>query len=301
MNYPTSHADMAFHPRRSQCQATWAPLFIEPVVGSGERLCIGVAVANQNEFLVVPVAALDRLACLYGQEAGAILFASELATKTLTEHLARGGPASLADWLPPVEGIFMGQPRPGAGESISDVARTALMQSASLVEKLADEEETAESSERAGLSSNRLEKLVREEVMTKRPDFRELFGRRFRVAENARATRIGFTGNRLVANFGLLVPGQLSGLVSVAKAKLWDLGQLRNGALNSLLPDHGHEFELLLHRIKREDPQYSDRQVASVEEAVNELEEEADKVSIRCRPLTSPGEIAAHLLEREAA
>ena len=113
MNYPTAHANMAFHPRRSQCQATWAPLFIEPVVGSGERLCIGVAVANQNEFLVVPVAALDRLACLYGQEAGAILFASELATKALTEHLARGGLASLADWLPPLEGVFMGQPRPG--------------------------------------------------------------------------------------------------------------------------------------------------------------------------------------------
>jgi len=62
-----------------------------------------------------------------------------------------------------------------------------------------------------------------------------------------------------------------------------------------------NRFELLINRIRQDDPHYSDRQVESVQEAVNELEMEADKKEIRCRPLESPDAIAQVIVEAEAA
>lgn len=114
--------------------------------------------------------------------------------------------------------------------------------------------------------------------------------------------RLGFVGRRLAANFGLLVPGPLSTLVNNAKAKLWDLEQLKTGSQAGIFQGHGGmSFELLVHRACKDDPQYSDRQLKSVDAAVVELEEEADKVNIRCRAMTSPGQMAEFLLQQEAA
>jgi hypothetical protein len=60
-------------------------------------------------------------------------------------------------------------------------------------------------------------------------------------------------------------------------------------------------FELLVHRARQDDPQYSDRQLKSVDAAFVELEKEAERVSIGCRSMTSTGQIAEYLLGLEAA
>jgi hypothetical protein len=300
---PTAVIDnLEFPARRSTHKASWAPIYIEPMVGSGERICTAVIAGNESDFVLVPVPSLDRLSCLYGAQAKAVSFANEIALHAIREWVSGRGFGAIEKWSSPVEGVILGALRRGAGESLEDVARTGLLQCASLVEKLADEEETTEAGARAEVSTRRLEKLVREEVVTARPDLHKRFDQQFRVNERARATRIGFTGNRLVANFGLLVPGQLANLVNNAKAKLWDLEQLRSGALAGMFPQSGTlSFELLLHRVRRDDPQYSERQITSIDEAGLELEAEADKVQIRTRQMTSPGAIATFVLEREAA
>jgi hypothetical protein len=225
-----------------------------------------------------------------------------MALNAIREWTAERGFADIEQWSSPVEGIVLGAIRRGAGETLEDVARAGLLQCASLVEKLSEEEDTAEAGTRAEVSTRRLEKLVREAVIAARPDLLTRFDQQFRVSERARPTRIGFTGNRLVANFGLLIPGQLANLVNNAKAKLWDLEQLRTGALAGMFPHNNvSAFELLLYRVRRDDPQFSERQIAYVDEAAVELEAEADKVQIRARQMTSPDDIASFVLEREAA
>ena len=291
-----------FPARRSTRKASWAPIYIEPVVGSGERICTAVVAGDDNGFIVVPVPSLDRLSCLYGTQAQALSFANDLALNAIRDWISTRGFAAIEKWLSPVEGVLLGASRRGAGESLEDVARTGLLQCASLVEKLVEEDETSEAVARTEVSTRRLEKLVREAVVEARPELHKRFDQRFRVNERARETRIGFTGNRLIANFGMLVPGQLAVLVNNAKAKLWDLEQLRSGALGGMFPQTGGvSFELLLNRVPPDAPQYSDRQIASIEEAGQELEAEADKVQIRARQMTSPGEIATFVLEKEAA
>lgn len=299
---PNPFEQIQFPKRRSTQRASWVPVYIEPVVGSGERLCIGVVVADTQEHLVVPVPALERLACIYGDSAAALSYSAALALTTIRQRLSGQGAALLSSLRAPLEGIVVGHVRTGAGESLEEIARTSLMQSASLVEKAVEEEDSVEAAERTALSTRRLERLVQETVVGKRPDLVNAFNKSFRITTEARAMRVGFVGRRLAANFGLIVPGPLATLVNNAKAKLWDLEQLRTGSQSGIFHGHtGMSFELLVHRARKEDPQYSDRQLKSVDAAVVELEEEADRVSIRCRAMTSPGQMADFLLEQEAA
>lgn len=291
-----------FPERRSNRRALWSPVYIEPVVGSGERLCVGVVVAGETEHLVVPVPALERLSCLYGDAATSLSHGAALALHALGNQMAREGEKAINALRVPVDGIFFGPVRRGAGESLADVARTALLQSASLVEKAIEEEETPEVVERTTLSTRRLEQLVQDVVVNARPDLARAFRKTFQVTPEARPMRLGFVGQKLAANFGLLVPGPLSTLVNNAKAKLWDLEQLRTGTNAGMFASNSHmTFELLVHRVEQDAPQYSTQQLKAVDAAVLELETEADKVDIRCRAMFSPRQIADSLLLREAA
>jgi len=76
------------------------------------------------------------------------------------------------------------------------------------------------------------------------------FGRTFALSDFARRTAYGFVGQRLVANFAALggtTSEALSGQVDRAKARLWDLWQLKESILRDVwgIPMKGCEFELL--------------------------------------------------------
>jgi len=295
------NTELQFPVRRDGVKAKWIPLYIEPVVGSGERIAIGIAVANQNGYLTVPVAALERLQCLYGKENETLMFAAKAAIESFERALSKEGDHALETWQAPFEGVIKGATRIGAGNSLEEIARSGLMLCSSLVEKLAEAEEIEES--RTAVSMSRLEFLIKEKVLAKRQSLEISFNRPFKYATSGRATRIGFVGQRLVANFGLLAPFHLSQLFKDAKAKLWDLAQIKEDIQRPEfnLSTQLNNFELLINRVREDDPQYSDKQIESVQEAYNELEFEADRKEIRCRPLRSPDEIANHIVELEAA
>lgn len=302
-SFPTLES-LGFPARRSSHRAFWAPIYLEPMVGSGERLCIGVVAGDNDTTIVLGVQNLERLACLYGEEANAFIFASQVALQSTEGKVRKEGIRSLAGWLGAMDGLAFGEIRAGAGTSLEDVAKTGLMQCASLLLQANNIgfEDNVVPFAHAETSLRRLENLVRDYVAARRPELMGSFGQLYRVSDKARPTRIGFIGTKLAANFGLLVPGRIGPLVDQAKAKLWDLTQLKSGSMLDMFTTVGDmEFELLLHRVSPQDPQYSDRQLFQVAAAVLELEEEADKASIRCRPMYSTLEIADFLLAKEAA
>lgn len=293
---------LGFSERRSNHYGLWAPIYMEPMVGSGERLCVGIVTADADRSIVYPVPTLERLVCIYGNEVEAFVLASRLALSATERHVAQYGISALEGWGGPVEGLTFGLIRSGAGSDLEDIARTGLMLCASLVNQLSEEDEDEQVAANADGFSGRLEYLVKNAVIARRPDLQRAFGKSFSASDLARPARIGFAGTRLVANFGLIVPGKLSSLVSTAKAKLWDLKQLKSGALSGFFNDgDGLAYELLVHRTRDDDPQFTERQIRGMKAAVLELEEEADKVDIRCRPMDSPMAIAEFVLEKEAA
>jgi hypothetical protein len=218
--------------------------------------------------------------------------------KVMTEH----GPEGLGRWKAPVEGVYLGPIVACEGATLEELARTGLTASASLVERLADAGD--ESAERAlGLTTNKLEELVKAKVIAIRPALEPRFRVKWKIQENARAAYIGFIGDRIAANFGMLIPGRLSSHVDYAKAKLWDLAQLREDVnrKRDMFSQSIRMFELQIYRPREEAPEYSATQLNNVAEALVELEAEADKVEIRCRAATQEDEIANTLLLAEAA
>lgn len=290
-----------FPERNDKVAADWLPIFLEPMVGSGERICIGVAVVNNDGALVVPVVALSRLACLYGADVDVILSSANFALNKLRDALESSGPKMLHDWRSPIEGIYTGSVSKVSGASLEDIARMGLAMSASLVEQLA---ETEDSDIDAGdrMSGPRLESLVKQRVVAIRPALESAFGHHRKLGVNVRSVTIGFVGRAIAANFGVLVPQQLSANVKDIKAKLWDLTQLREDfGQPSLVSATINRYEMLVHRPSDDQPEYSEKQLKNIGEAVNELEAEADKKDVRCRSLTGPDLIADVLLEAEAA
>lgn len=290
---------LSFPSRNEAVRAEWMPLYLEPMLGSGERICIGIATANSAGFLVVPVTALNRLECVYGKGVESILIAAELVITSLRTALSKSGASALRSWTPPMEGIYSGHVASGAGASLEEIARTGLTACASLVERIAEVDDSL-ASER--VSGNRLEQLIKARVLATRPGLEQMFGRQRKLGEHIRPTTIGFVGNVIAANFGVLAPHQLSINVKDIKSKLWDLAQLREDfGSPSLITSTVTRFEMLIHRPANDAPEYNERQIININEAANELEAEADKKDIRCRPLTGHEAIANVLLEAEAA
>lgn len=300
-NLISPNTSLSFPPRNENVRAEWMPIYIEPMVGSGERICVGVATANDTGFLVVPVVALNRLECVYGKDAEAILLAADFVVNDLRSALTKSGAVALSDWKPPMEGVYSGRIVRGAGASLEEIARTGLTICASLVERLADADEETNSA--AGLmSGNRLEQLVKEKVLSVRPGLEQMFGRQYKRGENVRSVTIGFVGNVIAGNFGALVPQSLASNVDNIRAKLWNLEHLRKDfELPSLVASNVDRFEMLVYRPSNEAPEYSDRQLKSINEAVNALEAEANEQGICFRPFTGYDAIAEVLLEAEAA
>lgn len=301
MHIVESANNMGFPPHNYAVHAKWIPLYIEPMVGSGERITIGVAVANNTDFVVMSVPSLERLQCVYGSESEALVYAASTALDSMETMLVTDGVSSLSNWKSPFEGVFSGRIREGAGESLESIAHMALSLCSSIVEIKSNDETVNE--HQHSLSESRLEKMVRDVVISNRPGLDSAFGRSFKAQPRARSAKINFVGQNLAANFSLLIPNYLSRQVKDAKAKLWDLAQLQEYLDDSRfdLSNDLNRFELLVHRIRYDDPQYSDRQVEQIHEAIFELEAEADKKEIRCRDLQSAEEIANVIIQAEAA
>lgn len=294
-----------FPPRTLFTNAAYIPVFIEPVVGSGERLCIAVILkfGDRQELVMLP--AMKRLLRLYGSAAKSLQFAVSIARHSLDETLHANGIASLAGWRSPVEGIVLGESRITSAKNFEDCVRIAFSQCASLFEvpTIAEEDAAKVVGRRfARLTISRLEKTVAEDVIAQRPSLHKAFSQRFQVSPNARATRVGFVGPHLVANFGILVPTNLQSLVDAAKARLLDLERLREGKLEALFPQASDaRFELFMKRATLKNVEYSEGQIKAVDEAAEEITYLAKKADIVCQAFETPEGIVGAILEAEPA
>ena len=292
--------------RRSTHAGRWVPLYLEPLTGSGERICIAVAAADDSSFVVVPVADLGRFSCIYGAAAAALAWSADLIVSEAQHVLARAGLGGLSELADRIEGLVLGPERRGAGTGLADLARLAIQQVSALsaVNFMPTTEiaAVAESAEGGGW----LESKIRQQVVGRQPELRDHFRKQFRRSQSSRALRYGFVGKFIVANFATLQSkssSQVSSQVDRAKARLWDLHQLDAGVLadSLILCAPSMSYELLVHRPIVFETRKDGSLKSAVKAAEEELEAEADKFDIRFRPLRSVEAIADYLIEREAA
>lgn len=98
-----------------------APLMLEPIAGSGERITVAIAVSGEIGNHVVQILSQDQARCLVGGQADTLLGFARLGVESLRRHLDDGG--SLAAWRPPSAGLFLGDLRQGYGTDLQSATR----------------------------------------------------------------------------------------------------------------------------------------------------------------------------------
>jgi hypothetical protein len=303
----TELAHPHFPVRQATHEGYWLPLYLEPLPGSGERICVGVIASDGSSIEMAEVPELHRLQAVYGAATSAITFAARLTMLEAASLAKSEGLEGLQALQSRIEGLHVGDEiRRGAGRNLTDLAAIALQQASSFA-SLKSTGATASEVPSRGRASP-LVAAVKTSVLLLRPEMRDHFQRTYKFAEHARPTVYGYVGRKLIANFATLggTRGVLTTQVDNAKARLWDLKHLRDGVLRDALavPMADQAFELLVCPPVHKGVKPKTREAASsgeVAEAGELLEREADRFDLRCRRLASVSDVANQIVQREAA
>ena len=282
----------------------WTPVYLEPVMASGEHITVAVAaVPATGEPAVMPVLDRERAECLFGSGAGAFLSVVDLCVQDLRLYLVGGG--AIEEWQAPVQGAAIGSPRPLRAADMTAALRLAVQKSAFLgcLASFTGVEEEDEICVEA--APDRWVQQIEGALRDRRPDLIARMRGRFRVVDKARETRVDFLGAHYAANFARIVPGRSFGrYIKDAKVKLWDLDALHTASMSLMFPDQRVAYELLLWRPRDSDPAYSEKDIRHLQEAALEIEYEGDKKGLRVVPFIGEEqatEAASRIISMEAA
>jgi len=282
-------------------EAKWAPVFIEPIAGSGERLCIGIAaIGDDKQIEATSTLQEDTLDAVFGSHGKAFKKLTDTILQALETHLQAGG--TLNNWTPPFEGVEIGTQRPAEAKDIAGILRQGLRRSACLSAWLLDPAAEDKSPEAKDEQEDRLPTQVRELVIKQHPELSGFFNKELRITPKARANQIYFIGRRLAANLDKLIPtGQsLTGCVNRAKVKMLGLNTLKH-IEDDMYYRELSRFEMLLLRPSDSDALYTARQIDALHSALLELSKIADCLNVRLHHNTDPNQLAERLIEMEKA
>lgn len=288
-------AEFAVHfPAVPSVSGYWAPVYLEPMHGSGERLTAVVACKTEDGQLGVELAVRSRvLKCMYGDHGDRVFGMARLIRDSLQEHFAIGG--AFDNWLPPTRNCYMGPVRIALGDSVENILTKAAKLTASTSGVELDVAETPEIESAAPDVDQWLEQ-IRGVVNSRQPGLAGRFNQDVRLTQASMATRIGFLGDRIAANFDALVPGpNFSGKRSRSKARMLDLQILRDA---TLLPRQSYELMLWVPP-KEGVPMFSERSIENAYAALLELEEFGDKHELRVHGMHTADQAAERLLKVE--
>lgn len=269
--------------------AKWQAIYIEPIVGSGERISIAVlAIGANNEYKIIQAIREDLLDCLYGSNAknmqSIIRWVIESANNELKYKL------SLSEWEIPVDGVIVGELRSAADESIDGILQQAIRFSSSLSKLAPDLEREGKLHSKRNMTEN-WGKSISNEMLTINPNLSPFFRKSFKLSKSEAYTTFGFCNNKYVSNFGILAPERLSASLLTMKSKLFDLGALKK----SKVPNKIESYEMIISISSFTGLTQPSKSINKAEEKVQMLTEVAASESIGIFKAGSAKEAAMHI------
>lgn len=286
----------AMFPELPGYEAEWAPVYWEPIMLSGERITALVAAVSQaGEMMVDVVLRPGVLKVLYPGQHKKALNLLLLVKESLEDYLHTEG--RLEGWTCPLSGFYMGDIFPGLSTSISGIIAQAKPLCSSLSGAIdLDQYERPDSSEYE--SHEKWRGSIKGRVKEMLPRLGDCFAKSFVIMEGARKTDIDFVGPRLAANFGRIVPGNLSRSLRDAKAQVLDLAALRD---QMTAVNNNEKFMLMIWAPSRVVDGHKKKQIDNSLEACLELESEAMKVGLSVESFGSSDQVARKICEIEVA
>lgn len=221
--------DLSGFPTLPDFEAEWAPVYLEPIVQSGERLTIGIVARAGSQVSGCLTISEKALKCLYGDAAPGMRQMMSLALERSIEFAKAGFEGRFSAGM---HGVEIGRVRHGLGENMQHILRQASSLSASLSSIHADElmEEVEEDARVIEQTLSRLRDDIQGRVLGILPRLRDRFNLPLDTqgAEGARG-HVFFAGRKMAANIARMKPSQqISRHVDGAKSRLWDLHFIKN-------------------------------------------------------------------------
>jgi hypothetical protein len=289
-------ADRDF-PAVPSLRAEWVPVYLEPIMKSGERITVGIAaIPSIGEPIVVSALREESVKCAFGVNGITLMQSAELCLDTLKEYLQ--GHRSFEAWSAPFHGVELGPKRIGAGETLTDIVRMALRMTAcfSALEPGAEDRVLEE---QAAEGEDRWPKQIRAAVQNRKPGLILNFGKTFRIVQGGTDTRFDYLGSRYAAFFGKVIPiaRNKNVIIKESRAKLWALTRLRDSSNTLSIP----AYELILGTPRDDDLAYTEAQIKLMHEVLTELREEGAKEDIPTVPVFTAEEAGNRIILKEAA
>jgi hypothetical protein len=283
-------------PAAPSITAEWAPVYFEPLLGSGERLAVAVICRDSEGRGAAKIAVRSAvLKCMYADQAEHVLGLIELVVESFDDHLLSEG--ILGEWVPPSTSCYIGPIRVAFGESLDSILAQGIKLTASLAGEVEIDSVTEEEKNDSTLQVERFVQQVKVALKQRVQDSESRFNRTVTVRQGAEPTSIGYLGPRLAANFDVLVPDiSLTRKRTRAKAKLLDLQALKDQVD---LGGGRDSYELLLWVPSTSSPLYSESAFRRSESVFLELQEIGDKHELRVEKMASPEEAASHIFSVE--
>ncbi len=186
----------------------WRAIYWEPVMQTGERICVGFLTLWDQQARAVMTLRPDLLATLFGaagQKAHVLL---DRGFRMMNAQL--GGGCSLLGITPPMSGLFFGEAEVCHVNAYAELLQIAKLMSSSLSTLAEPDNPDAadEADVRPEQAQPALQFVTRVRNLAVKRDVKvaSCFNKEVALKSSRRLTRFGFLSDSLVAHFGLLQP-----------------------------------------------------------------------------------------------
>ncbi len=199
-------------------KAKWVPVYLEPMMASGERITIAVAaLGDDGTALVRSALRQEKAKAMYAEKSDPFMDLIKTAIDSLQFHLDTK--QSFEGWVCPFSGLEMGEPRAALSSDIVGVLRQAVSMSASL--SALDFDAPVE---KDNYKNDSWANKFRDTVVANSPGLDKYFRARFSTRNSSRDLRVFFLSPNIAVNTGKLIPGgSISYHFDINKSRLLDL------------------------------------------------------------------------------
>jgi hypothetical protein len=267
--------------------ATWMPLYWEPVAGTDERIMAGVIVDYENSMTAHRILRDDVLEAMYGKASGSPKNLIDTGLRFALKMAEISGLDSVKD---AVLGLHPGNIRTTEAKDRSEAVRIAALMFSSLSNLDLIDDIDADDAPTQEETNRRLSTAVRQIVVAERPDLDKYFNRNAKLVDRGEIVKIGFLSERSAIHYGVLHPMRQPSSVKDARAKIFELFKV-------------HEYvglpqsTLILAVPRQDEPSLGNKQLLNIIRNTEELVREAQSVGVDVRQVNTAEEAARETME----
>ena len=195
-------------PDNPSLKGFWHAIYLEPIIGSGERITVAVAaITSSSEFSVIQAIRSELLDCLYGMQAPNIQNMINWLISSATEFINVSG--NLDGWRAPFDGVICTDATLASDSSIDGILKQAIRFSASL-STLSLDADRDEDDQQPKKYTSRWATNIADELKLINPYLIPYLKQRISIGGSGIQTTFGFLNDKYVSNFSLLIPSNFS-------------------------------------------------------------------------------------------